>query len=498
MSFLSGILLIALAIGIGRAILPSRARLQRSLWEELGVAYLLGTAAIAVVVTAGFAIGLSMNLLWWLPLLGGIGAWAMWWKGRQNQEALAEVTWSQGVGWLLLAVAAASFAAALALPLNEFDPIYHFAYRGKVLHFEGSPLSEAITGMVHPDGYGRMVTHPNYPFGIPILEAWVAHLDGWSERWVQLPLALWSACLPMAISLGLRNTSFQAASMGAIITAATPMLYSANFPVDGFGNLSMAGLGGETMIGGGADLAVMAMFGAACALLVRAYQSQDRRTAVCASLALAGGVVMKNEGLGLAGVLILAVLLAQLFPPRRTKVLLPFVIISVVLILPWIGLRAQLPAIDENYSEQMSVENLMHFLGGGRELVEKSPLAFNSREPIDFENAPSRIGLVSEAFGSEFVDWRSWGVLWLLALLGLPLTLKRLRQVELRWLGMVVVGGVLLYFLILLVTPWNFPSLRDKGIPERLLVHLVGPIALLFAAANFPKAVSGLEKETQS
>lgn len=485
MSLLNGLLLIVLAIGIGRVLLPSRALLKRSLWEELGVAYLLGIAAITVLITAGFAVGLNMNLLWWLPLLGGTGAWAIDWKRRDNQGDLADVAWSKGVGMLLLLVAVASFAAAIALPLNEFDPIYHFAYRGKVLHYDGTPLSEAITGMVNPDGYGRMVTHPNYPFGIPILEAWSAHLGGWSERWVQLPLALWSACLPMAVALGLRNVSKQAASMGALVTAATPMLYSANFPVDGFGNLDMAGLGGETMLGGGADLAVMAMFGAACALLVRAYQSNDRRTALCASLALAGGVVMKNEGLALAGVLILAVLLAHIFPPRRTKVMLPFVAISIVLILPWLGLRAQLPAIDENYSEQLTVENVMHFLGGGRELVEKAPLAFNSREPVDLENAPARIGLVGAAFGGEFIDWRSWGVLWLLALLGLPLTLKRLKTVEQRWLGMVVLGGVLLYFLILLVTPWNFPSLRDKGIPERLLVHLVGPIALLFSAANF-------------
>ena len=485
MSFLSGILLVVLSIGIGRVLLPSREVLKRSIWEELGVAYLLGTAAITVLITAGFAVGLKMNLLWWLPLIGGLSAWAVDWKRRESQTALAEIAWSKGIGILLLVVAVASFVAALALPLNEFDPIYHFAYRGKVLHFDGTPLSEAITGMVNPDGYGRMVTHPNYPFGIPILEAWTAHLGGWSERWVQIPLAFWSACLPMAVALGLRNVSNQAASMGALITAATPMLYSANFPADGFGNLKMAGLGGETMIGGGADLAVMAMFGAACALLIRAYQSQDRRTAICASLALAGGVVMKNEGLALAGVLILAVLLAHIFPPRRTKVMLPFVAVAIVLILPWIGLRAQLPAIDENYSEQMTVENVMHFLGGGRELVEKSPLAFNSREAVDLENAPARIGLVAEAFWSEFIDIRSWGVLWLLALLGLPLTLRRLKTVELRWLGMVVLGGTLLYFLILLVTPWNFPSLRDKGIPERLLVHLVGPIALLFAAAHF-------------
>ncbi|MHC4824098.1 MAG: hypothetical protein ACYTEP_08785, partial [Planctomycetota bacterium] len=168
----------------------------------------------------------------------------------------------------------------------------------------------------------------------------------------------------------------------------------------------------------------------------------------------------------------------------RIRTFLPFAGIAIVAILPWLGLRAQLPAIDENYSEQLTVDNLVHYLGGGRELVEKAPDAVANRAKVDLDAAPARIGLVAASFLDEFLDWRSWGLLWLLALVSLPVTLKRLRDLDLRWLGMVVLGGVLLYFLILLVTPWNFPSLREKGIPERLLVHLVGPIVLLFAAAT--------------
>jgi len=482
MTFLTGLLFIALATFLGRALLPSRKILERSRWEELGVAYLLGTAVIVVVITAGFLLGFKMALLWWLPVLGGAAGWVLERKRVDETGRLAEVPWTRPIGVLLATLAVAAFLTTIALPLNEFDPIYHFAYRGKVLLYEGTPLNEAITGILSPDGYGRLVTHPNYPLGIPILEAWTAHWGGWSDRWVQLPLALWSACLPMVVAFGLRGYSKSAASFGATLTAATPILYSYNFLADGLSELSMAGLSSTLTLGGGADLAVMAMLGVSAALFVRARQVDCRRAGICAGLGLAAAVMMKNEGLALAGVCLLAVLLTILLPPRRIRVTIPFAAVAILGIAPWLGLRAQLPAIDENYSEQMTAENILHYLGGGRELIEKSPLAMSGREKPDFENAPARIGIVLAAFWDEFTDWSSWGLLWLLAILALPVTRQRLLDPELRWLSLLVMGGVSVYFLTLLVTPWNFPSLRDKGIPERLLVHLVGPIMLMFGA----------------
>jgi hypothetical protein len=482
MTFLTGLLFIALATFLGRALLPSRQILARSLWEELGVAYLLGTAVIVVVITAGFLLGFKMALLWWLPVLAGAAGWVLERQRMGATSNLAEVPWSRPMGALLATLAVAAVLTTLALPLNEFDPIYHFAYRGKVLLYEGTPLNEAITGILSNDGYGRLVTHPNYPLGVPILEAWTAHWGGWSDRWVQLPLALWSACLPMVVAFGLRGYSKSAASYGAVLSAATPILYSYDFLADGLSGLSMAGLSSTLTLGGGADLAVMAMLGVAAALFVRARQVDCRRTAICAGLGLAGAVMMKNEGLALAGVCVLAVLLTLLLPPRRIRMAIPFVAVAMLGIAPWLGLRSQLPSIDENYSAHMTAENILHYLGGGRELIEKAPLAMSGREQPDFENAPARVGLVLLAFWDEFTDWRSWGLLWLLVIVALPVTRQRLQDPELRWLSLLVLGGVGVYFLTLLVTPWNFPSLRDKGIPERLLVHLVGPIMLMFGA----------------
>ena len=132
----------------------------------------------------------------------------------------------------------------------------------------------------------------------------------------------------------------------------------------------------------------------------------------------------------------------------------------------------------------------MHFAGGANELVEKSPLAMSGRPQMDEGPIPTRRSLVAEAFVDEFFDMRSWGLLWVLALISAGLLAKNLESFNYRWLTLIIVGGVLLYFLILLVTPWNFPSLRDKGIPERLLVHLVGPIMLLLG-----HALSSIEAE---
>ena len=483
MTALTGLLFVLLATCMGRALLPARTRLSRSFAEEAALGYMLGTAAVTVVLTAGFLLGLSMTLLWWLPLLGGVASFLYNRRREATLGATGQVPWSKPIGILLAAMAALAVAATLALPINEFDPIYHWGYRAKVLLYEGTPLNEAITGILAEDGYGRLVTHPNYPFGVPILEAWTAHWGGWSDRWVQLPLAFWSACLPMLVAFALRARSKQAATLGALAAASTPILYSFDFLADGWDQLPMAGLSSDLTLGGGADLAVMAMVGLAAALWVRAFQADCRRGAMCAGLALGGAVMMKNEGLALAGVAVLALILSCAFPPRRPRLSLPFLAVAVISITPWLGLRAQLPSIDEDYGSQLTVENVLHYLGGGRELVEKAPLAIAGREKIDFDNAPARIDLVMGAFGEEFVDWRSWGILWLLVLLAMPVTRRRLLRPEHRWLGLLVLGGVATYFLTLLVTPWNFPSLRDKGIPERLLVHLVGPMAMLFGFA---------------
>ena len=500
---LAGLAVVLLTWATGKALLPDRSQLARSRWEDLSISYLLGTAIVVIVGNTVLALGLSMTVVTAVFVVAGLAAIASVWKRRG--APIAATNLPRPAFALLMVLAFASIAATLAYPINEFDPMFHFAYKGKVLAFTGTPFDASLTGMLNADGtladYGRIVTHPNYPLGIPILEALVATLSEWHDRWVQAPLALWAACLPGAVFFGLRCINLQAAGVAALIAATTPILYARNIGAKGWQSLDFAGLSQELSLGAGADLPVTALLAVAVALILTGMKRSWTWLQLLGGLCLAGAAAMKNEGQALLGVVLLALIVSGLLLPRRGAQQDPrlaesnsadgtqakpkmraswtIAIAAVLALLPWLSIRSALPAIDENYTQHFTVENILHYLGGGPELVEKSPKVIVGRDQELLDNPPARIDHLPGYFWEEFSDWRSWGLLWLLLLIALPWRPKDLADGIHRWLGALVFGGVLLYFLILLVTPWYLPLLREKGIPERLLIHLLGPICML-------------------
>jgi hypothetical protein len=503
--FFAGLAVVLLTWATGKALLPSRDSLARSCWEDFSISYLLGTAVVVVLGNVVLALGMTMTVVTAAFVLIGLLGCGLAWNNRGSAAASTEL--KLPVKLLLGALAIGSIAATLAYPINEFDPMFHFAYKGKILTFAGTPFNPALTGMLGADGtlvdYGRIVTHPNYPLGIPILEALVASLSEWHDRWVQWPLSLWAACLPGAVFFGLRCISLSAAGFGAVIAAATPILYARNIGEKGMQSLDYAGLSQELSLGAGADLPVAALVTVAVALLLTGMRKSTTSLQLLGGLCLAGAASMKNEGQALLGVTLLALLVSGLLLPKlsrhkqaaaepappgtsantanptRWRASWGVVVIAILALLPWLSIRADLPAIDENYTEHFTVENIMHYLAGGAELVEKSPKVIVGRDTELLENPPARIDHLPGYFWDEFTDWRSWGLLWLLLFVALPWRPRHLADSIYRWLTALVLGGVLLYFLILLVTPWYLPLLREKGIPERLLIHLLGPISML-------------------
>ncbi|MCH2101580.1 MAG: hypothetical protein MK209_06630 [Planctomycetes bacterium] len=495
LAFFAGLFVVASLLAIGESLLPPTRQCVRSRWESFGLAYLVGTAAVVVTGTAVLAFGLPFVAVAGAMLALGLFAILHILRRSARAELTSELELTRKPGFppllgsLVLSLGLGSVLATMALPLNEFDPMLHFAYKGKILAELGSPFDEAMVALVdendRPLEFGRIVTHPNYPLGIPILEALVAVLGrGWHERWIQLPLAFWALCLPAAVFFGLRPIGKRAARSGALVAAATPIVYERNFLENGLRDFHEAGLGNEMTIGAGADLPVAALFAGACALVLHGRRNGQGRLQLLGALCLAGAAMMKNEGLALFGCALLAWLLAGAALPigrqaREGKGTLAAIALGIAAILPWLRLRSRLPAIDENYADHFTLGNILHFLGGGAELVERSPKALVGQADNMLANPPARMDALPSYFTSEFTDWRSWGLMWLLLLVALPWRPRELRDVDRRWLTMLALGGVLLYFLILLVTPWYLPLLREKGIPERLLLHLVGPFCLL-------------------
>jgi hypothetical protein len=510
-ALLAGLWVVLVHLMIGHALLPRSITSTVSRWELHALAFLCGTSLIVLGANAMLAFGFLFPAVATVFVIAWLGSLALLWRRSRRPLAPASEFANDIPPWapvgmptwqfaLLMALGLASVAATLALPINEFDPLLHFSYKGKILAELGNPLDPALASMLDAEGnpvdFGRIVTHPNYPLGIPILEALVAKFSHWNARWVQLPLAFWALCLPAVVYFGLRNVQTRAAATGALVAACTPILYARDFLKNGWGDLAEVGLGNSVTLGAGADLPLATMLAAACALFLAGRRRNLARLQFLGGLCLGAAVLMKNEGLALFGVFGLALLLGGAFWPRKRRgrsTLMAFAL-AVLTILPWLHLRDQLPAIDENYSEHFTVERMLHFLGGGDELVERSPKAIVGLANDLLENPPARIDHLPSYFWEEFTDWRSWGLLWLLLLMAMPWRIREMRNADRRWMTLLVVGGISLYFLILLVTPWYLPLLRDKGIPERLLLHLIGPIAMLIgwrlggSAAEFPPA----------
>ena len=154
---------------------------------------------------------------------------------------------------------------------------------------------------------------------------------------------------------------------------------------------------------------------------------------------------MKNEGLAMAGVFVLALffsgalLLAE--GEAKARRVTWFALAALLAgVLPWLILRSSLPSIDENCLSHFQPDRITHFLGGGAELVEKAPKVMVGQAPELLANPPERRMLVPRYFGEEIFDFRSWGLLWPLVFIALfaPSTRKDPNQ---RWLALLVIGG---------------------------------------------------------
>jgi len=494
---IGGLTTVILALAFGLALLPKRSDLPRSRYEEYSIAYLLGVSIFTVGITALYALGLETTFYVRLAILAiGMMCWKTAFR-REKERVYEPLGFAPYQVWMLALLALGSIALTLSWPINQFDPMLHFAYKGKLLLHHGTPFGPALSDLQSPDGFGRMATHPNYPLGIPILESFASGISfgGWSDRWVQIPLAFWAACLPGAVAFGLRFVSKPAARWGALLMAAVPMIYLRDgFSSGGLGGSAWGtpGLGNIVTLGAGADLPVAACFAAGVALLLRAGFAGSLRLGLAAGFAFAGAAMMKNEGLALFGVVVIAVLISGALFLRRggslfkdgRKAIGISLFVGLLAVAPWLHLRSQMPAIDENYSEQLTLENTLHFLGGGEELAEQSPKVIAQQKTKEevLAELPPRRAIVGKAFAGTFADFATWGPMWLLMFAALGTLLLRrglLGDPLQRILAAVVFGGVLMYALILLVTPWYLPLLLEKGIPERLLLHLVGPIVLL-------------------
>jgi hypothetical protein len=174
-------------------------------------------------------------------------------------------------------------------------------------------------------------------------------------------------------------------------------------------------------------------------------------------LLAAATLLIKNEGLPLLALLVGAVVV-------RERLSLPFARLASALalaglcFLPWWLAKRGIPAIDEDYGALLRPAHVLASL--------------------------DRADVVAGEYVSAWARVLRWNLLWpicvvaLVAMLGAARATRRALLVP----ALALVGALTLYFLVLLVTPWDLPVLFSTFIPDRLFVH-VAPLAILLATA---------------
>lgn len=527
---LAGLLVAFATLSFGHALLALALKLgpgsPRSALERHGLAMLVGFAALPALWVAILALFGPLSVVAGRVLLAGaalVGLPALVLThlpsaGRGRPEAPAG-RWSKP---LLFSVALTFLWCGFAvfttstMPMHVFDPLYHFAYKGSLLFHEGfgTPswmvLPEDAAGFEH---YGRPITHPNYPPGIPALHAMVASARGWFDRDATRFLMAFFVLVPAALLWSrLRLRSLGAAVTGTLLWVSLPVFYFTKTPAGyiAWGETeeefiadwtfspkylmeSVTGLftgrgrfpDGWTL-DGAADLPLAAFFLGAFLCLSRFLGPRGGRGDVAlGGLMLGGLLLIKNEGTALAAILLAVLGCACLLAPdggslgrrvRKIGGLVTALALALAMALPWILLRRDIPSVDEDYPRAIAgVLGLAEPPAGAGE---------SNRIPRDLAEAMSRLPVVLATFGTMLMQFLRWGLLWHAALLApLIFLVAHRRRVRVHESWPVVgclVGVTTLYILVLVMTPWDLAILVNTLIPDRLMLH-VAPLAVLSA-----------------
>jgi hypothetical protein len=509
----------AVAAGAPHATRFTRAR---GALESHSLAVLLGITTWAFGLIAlghGLALDRLPPALGWI--VGGActvaGAWLAWTRVHRPGplDKLAREPWTAldglALGVALLLLAFAVFYAS-TMPVHIFDPVFHFAFKGKLLYHEGL-MGPGWTDVEGP--IGRVITHPDYPPGVGAIEALVAWPKGQLAIHAARPLmSLFVLATAGFLWSRLAEHGRRTQVLGVLLWASLPFLFYSRLPhpdwAKGYFGLLFGSAAGEARYGsvldedgvlgrwtepdgwtldGAGDLPLAALFSVGAwlvfAALARGRRGPSSVELVLGGLLLGGGALMKNEGLALLPVALFAAAIAWLLAPKthtlKSWLQAAAVPLGIALVVasPWLLVRGSVPTIGEDYPSRLSpaglveaarAEQAVGFLESGQPETQPVPKIVASGFAEAIAHVP-RFGLLWLAlFGAVLVRWRT--------------TLRPLSPTPATAATWTILGAFALYALVLLVTPWNLTALFKTAIPDRLIFH-VAPLAILVVAIAF-------------
>jgi hypothetical protein len=307
-------MLLMLLVGVplaNAAGLQSRGRLGVVL--ALGPAYLLGTAATAIVAIALLVVGVPVLPAFGLALavVAAAGAFASS-RAAPRQELGLRLTAPLAVALVLLAAFAllGAFVAA-SHPLQVWDAWSIYGRKAVSLHDSGG-----LDGTFFSDP-ANAIMHPDYPLLLPLLES-VRMKFGAATNGAGTALLTWSLLVAYGWTL---------------VCLLLPLTRWAVVPVIAF--VLVPGVY-QQALSGYADLPMAVFIGAGLVFTAAWLRTGSRKMLAAAALLLAAAACTKNEGvLAAAVVLFAAALVSGAVEGRRSREPLLALACVAVAVLPW-------------------------------------------------------------------------------------------------------------------------------------------------------------------
>jgi 4-amino-4-deoxy-L-arabinose transferase-like glycosyltransferase len=413
---------------------------RRPAIEVAGLSLALGAGLVGTLLIAASLAGATPSRMLVAGLWAGTLAAAV---VLRRFDRLVRLSWDVGpFHWpdvamvIPLAVAAYLIAAvvthALTFPLFEWDAFAIWGLKAKVL-FHASLRSDP--------GYFQdrslSFSHLDYPPLIPLLTSGVYGVLGRVDDRlgkVLLPVLYVALGLTTFTALRWKLDRTRAAFLAALMLALPPCVRWA-----GSGN---------------ADVALTLFYGVSVYFTARWAAGGEAADLVIVALTSAFVALTKNDGIGLALLNGMAVVLT--LPRRSWRARAGLVLLALagaaVLLGPWMIWNWHVPRTHEDYGARLSIATVV-------------------------QNLP-RLPLVLRTFGAQATVLETWGALWLLLILAAALGWRAFRERHVIVVWSLLAAHVAMYVAVYLVTPWNVEDLMAVSL-DRVLLHATPAAVLL-------------------
>jgi len=424
--------------------------------ERLALGYGIGSGLLAWEMLVFHTAGLSFAVIGLLtPLLGASALAFLFARRRQPAESTSEsrlVPASvplQRLEWFLISAIvlelSSTFFHAWLLPMEAYDAVSNWGLKAKAIFLEGSIPESFLRNPSYE------VFHPDYPLLVPLLESYiyrcVADLREASAKLV-FPLFLAGCVAVLFATLRRAGQTRRSCLLFSFLLVSVPYF-------------------SEQATNGYADVVVSFYFGAGSLYLYRWQTTGRDLFLVLSALLTACAALTKNEGLVLAGIHIVwlvVVLLSRsgITYRRMLSSLGLYLCVLVVVLTPW-------------YRFQDS-------LGRRNDVINREAITAG----LNWSSL-SRLGPILYHLQTQVFGPKNWNLVWILLCAGIVLRRKVLLPSPAVFVLGVVGLALSVYLTVYLITPYGVPPfdvtwhLRTSA--SRLLLHVLPQVVFLIGLA---------------